>query len=75
MEETENKPQKKIRGRTWSQITTCLSILVLLVCSILKWFNKLPGADITEIIAVSASIKATAAPIDINMLVDKFKRK
>ena len=66
--------EQKIKGKTITRICTCLALVILIVCSILKWTGILTCVEQSEIIAVSTAVRAFALPIDINMTLDKHKK-
>ena len=62
-------------AKTVSLIIKILIVVFMVVCSVLKWLNKLPNCEIKEICFIGGTIGAVFGDISINTAIDKFTKK
>ena len=71
----ETKENKLTSAKTMSKIFKVVAVLGIIVCHILKWCGKLT-AESTEICFMWAVVYGLGAgTIDLNIILDKFRRE
>jgi hypothetical protein len=62
-----------MQAKTISKIFKFVAAAGIIVCAVLKWCGKFPGATVGEICGVWATIYGLGAgTIDANIIIDKF---
>lgn len=65
--------ESKVHAKTISKIFKFVAAGGIIVCSVLKWMNIMPGATIGEICGAWAVVYGLGAgTIDVNLILDKF---
>ena len=65
----------ELKAKKVSLFIKIFAVVFICTCSVMKWINIFPNAEISEICIVGGTIGAIFGDISINTAIDKFKNK
>ena len=66
---------KEVKAKTVSLIAKILAGVILTMGAVLKWLGIFTSCDINELFTVSLTLMGLFATVDLNIALDKFKKK
>lgn len=63
------------KAKDASLIAKWVGLIIVLICSVLKWLGIFPNCRISEVCTVAFTIMGLFGTVDINILADKFVNK